>query len=57
VDPLLPAIQEPHVGLADVERATGHALEADHQLRGELLLLETESPIEGALPEGDAPSG
>jgi hypothetical protein len=53
MDARLSPIEEPHVGLAEVElgKLAGHAFEPDHQLRGELLLLEAEDPVEGALAE------
>jgi hypothetical protein len=56
VDALPAPVQQPHVGDAEVElrELAGHALEAHHQLRRELLLLEVEDPVEGALAQRGA---
>jgi hypothetical protein len=51
VDALRAPVQQPHVRHPEVElgELAGHALEAHHQLRGKLLLLEPEDAVERAL--------
>jgi hypothetical protein len=57
VDALARSIEEPHIGLAEVElrKLARYPLKAHHQLRGQLLLFAPVHAIEGTLTHAQAP--